>query len=322
MLDLRRMRMLREVARVGSFGAAAHALSFTPSAVWQQMTALEREAGTQLFERGRRGARLTSAGEALLSHAEVVIERLDRAEGELSGIARGEAGSMLFGSFPTATEAFVAAALAAFQARHPRVDVKFVDGEPYEQVLRLEALELDGAVMFDLDGWPAARAYDGRLVSDRDEVRFEPLFDDPFLVALPGWHPLAANDRIAVGELVGKTFIGSGSDCAPWGPELARLCRQEGFEPRFESRYQTVDFHSVQALVASGHGLSLLPRLALGCVRRDIEVRPLEPAPVRHVKLGFPPTSYRSAACEALVDLLRQRVPSLTTHRLTVGKDR
>lgn len=258
---------------------------------------------------------MTFAREAICSEASAD-------PGQLSGIARGEAGSLLFGSFPTATEAFVAAALAAFQARHPRVDVKFIDGEPYEQVLRLEALELDGAVMFDLDGWPAARTYDGRLLSDRDEVRLEPLFDDPYLVALPEWHPLAANDTIAVAELVGKTFIGSGSDCAPWGAELARLCRQEGFEPRFESRYRTVDFHSIQALVASGHGLSLLPGLSLGCVRRDIVIRPLEPAVVRHVRLGFPPTSYRSPACEALIDVLRQRVPSLTTDHLRVGKDR
>ncbi len=96
-----------------------------------------------------------------------MIDRLDRAEGELAAVARGRAGRMLFGSFPTATEAFVAAALASFQAHHPRVETRFVDGEPYEQVLRLEALELDCAVIFDLDGWPAARAYDGHLVSER-----------------------------------------------------------------------------------------------------------------------------------------------------------
>ncbi len=137
----------------------------------------------------------------------------------------------------------------------------------------------------------------------------EPLFDDPYLIALPAWHPLAANDTIAIAELVGKTFVGPGP-CAPWGPDLARLCRKEGFAPRFESRYRTVDFHSVQALVATGHGLSLLPRLSLGCVRGDVAIRPLEPAPVRHVKLAFPPTSYRSPASEALVDILRQRLPS------------
>lgn len=302
------MRILREVARRGSFGAAAKALSFTPSAVWQQMEALERQCGAQLFDRGPRGARLTQAGESLLTHAELVIEQLDRAEAELSSIARGKGGRVRFGSFPTATEAFVAPALATFQANHPRVEVEFVDGEPYEQVLRLEALELDCAVVFDLDGWPAARAYDGRLVSDRDDVEYEHLFDDPYLIALPIWHPLAAHDSIAPAQLVGKTFLGSGSECAPWGVELARLCESAGFEPRFESRYRTVDFHSVQALVASGHGLSLLPRLSLGSVRRDLAIRPLEPAPVRHVKLGFPPTSYRSPACEALVDTLLERL--------------
>jgi len=300
------MRMLREVARLGSFGAAANALSYTPSAVWQQMAALEREAGTPLFERRPRGARLTDAGRALLAHAELVLERLDRAEGEVAAIARGEAGTLLFGSFPTATEAFVARAVRMFQDRHPGVELHFRDAEPYEHVLSLQALECDCALMFDFDGWPARRNYEGELVSEREDVIYEDLFDDPYFLALPNEHPLAAHDKVAIRQLVGEPILGSPNDCAPWGVELARLCESEGFEAGFESRYFTVDFHAVQALVATGRGVSLLPELSLACVRSDISIRPLDPPPVRHVKLGFPPSSYRSPACEALVDVVRQ----------------
>ncbi len=107
---------------LGSFGAAAKELCFTPSAVWQQMAALEREAGTQLFERGPRGARLTHSRQVLLAHAEVALGRLDRAEAELAAIAGGEGGQLRFGSFPTATESFVACAVRAFRSRHPGVD--------------------------------------------------------------------------------------------------------------------------------------------------------------------------------------------------------
>ncbi len=312
--------MLREVARLGSFGAAANALSFTPSAVWQQMAALEREAGTQLFERGPRGARLTQSGQVLLDHAEVLLARLERAEGELATISRGEAGRLLFGSFPTATESFVARAVQAFQDAHAGVELHFRDAEPYDHVRLLEALQCDCAVMFDSDGWPAARNYDGQLVSERDEVVYEELFDDPFLLALPRGHPLVAQDTVPVRELANEVILGSACDCAPWGVELVRMCKGEGFEPRFEPRYSTVDFHAVQALVATGRGLSLLPRLSLGCVRSDITIRRLEPAPVRHVKLGFPPTSYRSPACDALVGFLAEAIDDLPEPNGTVAK--
>jgi molybdate transport repressor ModE-like protein len=306
MLDVKRIRMLREVARLGSFGAAAKELSFTPSAVWQQMAALEREAGTQLFERGPRGARLTHSGQVLLAHAEVALGRLDRAEAELAAIARGEGGQLRFGSFPTATESFVACAVRAFRSRHPGVDLHFRDAEPYEQVVRLERLELDCAVMFDLDSWPAARSYEGEVMSDRDDVIYEDLFEDPYFIALPAGHRLSAHDTVTLSQLAGEVILGSPNECAPWGVDLMQLCEREGFEPRFEPRYHAHDFHSVQALVATGQGLSLLPWLSLGSVRSDILIRRLEPTPTRHVKLGFPPTSYRSAACDALVDILHE----------------
>ncbi len=319
MLDVKRLRMLREVARLGSFGAAAKELSFTPSAVWQQMAALEQESGTQLFDRGPRGARLTQSGEVLLAHAEVALDRLDHAEAELAAIARGEGGRLQFGSFPTATETFVACAIRRFRSRYPGVDLHFRDAEPYEQVVRLENLELDCAVMFDLDSWPAARSYEGEMVSDRDDVVHEELFDDPYFVAVPAGHRFAAQDAVALSELVDEVILGSPKDCAPWGTDLARLCRREGFEPRFEPSYHAHDFHSIQALVATGQGLSLLPWLSLGSVRGDIEIRPLEPTPARHVKLGFPPTSYRSAACTALVEILHEVIADLETPGLALA---
>ncbi len=311
MPDVKQMRMLREVARLGSFAAAARELSFTPSAVWQQMAALEREVGTQLFDRGPRGARLTHSGGVLLAHAEVALDRLERAAVELAAIARGEGGQLLFGSFPTATESFVARAVGAFRCRYPGVDLRFRDAEPYEQVVRLERLQLDCAVMFDLDSWPVGRSYEGQLMSDGDDVVYEELFDDPYLIAVPVGHRLAGHDIVALGELADEVILGSPHDCAPWGVDLARLCQRQGFEPRFEPRYHAHDFQSVQALVATGQGLSLLPWLSLGSVRSDIVIRPLEPTPARHVKLGFPPASYRSAACDALVGILREVVDRL-----------
>src|SRR5256885_392680 len=87
MLDVRRLRVLREVAVRGSFSAAADALAYTQSAISQQIAALEREAGTTLVERNARGVRLTDAGRALVEHADAILARLSDAEAELEAIA-------------------------------------------------------------------------------------------------------------------------------------------------------------------------------------------------------------------------------------------
>ena len=87
MLDVRRLRVLREVAAHGSFSAAADALAFTQPAVSRQIATLEAEAGTRLVERGARGIRLTAAGELLVEHAEVILDRLAAAEHQLEALA-------------------------------------------------------------------------------------------------------------------------------------------------------------------------------------------------------------------------------------------
>src|ERR687892_2418744 len=101
MLDVRRMRVLREVAARGSFSAAAEALSFTQSAISQHVAALEREAGTQLVERGRRGVRLTDAGRVLVSHADAILARIDSAEEELAALAGLRGGSLRLVPLPS-----------------------------------------------------------------------------------------------------------------------------------------------------------------------------------------------------------------------------
>src|SRR5918997_2129827 len=105
MLDVRRLRVLRAVARAGSFSGAAQELSFTQSAISQHVAALEREAGTSLVDRGARGVRLTDAGRALVAHADAIIARLDDAEQELAAIAGLRGGRLRLASFPSARAA-------------------------------------------------------------------------------------------------------------------------------------------------------------------------------------------------------------------------
>src|SRR4051794_22052323 len=119
MLDVRRMRVLREVAAQGSFSAAAEALTYTQSAVSQQIAALEREAGTTLVERSSRGVRLTDAGRALVEHADVILARLADAEAELEAIAGLRGGRLRLGAFPSAGAAIMPQANARVPAPPP-----------------------------------------------------------------------------------------------------------------------------------------------------------------------------------------------------------
>src|SRR5881398_2145719 len=130
MLDVKRLRVLREVAAQGSFSGAADALAYTQSAVSQKISALEREAGVTLVERNARGVRLTDAGEALVRHADVILARLADAEAELEAIAGLRGGRLRLASFPSAGGTLMPPAIARFRERHPAVELSLTPSEP------------------------------------------------------------------------------------------------------------------------------------------------------------------------------------------------
>src|SRR4051794_6885249 len=179
MLDVRRMRVLREVAVQGSFSAAAEALSFTQSAVSQQIAALEREAGTVLVQRNARGVRLTEAGEALVRHADAVLARLAEAEAELEAIAGLRGGRLRMASFESARATLMPMAIALFREQHPEVELSMLMGEPEDTEPKLKAGEIDLTIGFG-----------AKLAAD-DGIERHFLLDDPMLLVLPPDHPLA-----------------------------------------------------------------------------------------------------------------------------------
>src|SRR3954470_17741417 len=143
MLDVRRLRVLREVATRGSFSAAADALHFTQSAVSQQIAALEREAGTQLVDRTARGVHLTDAGRMLVGHADVILARLADAEAELEAMAGLRGGRLRLVAFPSAGASIMPAAISCFRERHPAVEVTLAPAEPDPAIEMLRAGEAD-----------------------------------------------------------------------------------------------------------------------------------------------------------------------------------
>jgi len=292
MLDVRRMRVLREVAVRGSFSAAAESLSFTQSAVSQQIAALEREAGAVLVQRNARGVRLTEAGEALVRHTEAIMARLAEAEAELEAIAGLRGGRLRMAAFESAGATLMPLAIAAFRELHPAVELSMSMSEPEDCVPLLRTGELDLAVVFE------------SAVSHADDgIHRVHLVEDPMYLVLPRDHPLANRRRLRLADLAGEPWIGGEPDCE-CNRLIFRACAMAGYEPRIA--FETDDYTAMQGFVAAGVGVSLIAELGLTSVRDDIVVRNLgRDTPVRQIYAATLADGYRSPATQAMLEILQ-----------------
>src|ERR1700722_14568303 len=155
MLDVRKLRLLRELDRLGTIAAVAQAFSYTPSAVSQQLSALEREAGVALIRRGGRRVELTPAGTGLAARAEPVLALLEEAAAALA-TERGElAGELRIGAFPTAVRTLLPGALVALGSAHPRLELLVTELDPADVPDALRTGMLDIALVHEYDYVPA-----------------------------------------------------------------------------------------------------------------------------------------------------------------------
>jgi molybdate transport repressor ModE-like protein len=292
MLDVKRLRVLREVISSGSFSGAADNLHLSQSAVSQQVAALEREVGQPLLERTTDGPRLTAAGEVLLAHGDAVIARLEEAERELAEIAGLEGGRLRLMSFPTASAALVTQAMAEFRSRFPNIELHFAEGEPEDSIPALRSGEADLAVVFDYVAFPEDW---GRDTSS------ELILEEPMRVALAPGHPLAASKTVKVEALADEDWL-CGDKPSSCREHVLNCCRAAGFEPRIS--FESDDYQVLQGLVAAGLGVTLLPELAgeyPGVVLRDIAPE----APTRRVWAVTREEASRSPAAGEMVAILR-----------------
>ena len=288
------LRVVLEVARVGSFSAAADQLGYTQSAVSRQVAATEAAAGAALFVRHARGIRLTAAGEVLARHAGKVLHDVTAAGQELAGLQDRLAGRLVVGAFPTAAADLLPRAIARLLATHPSVRVQLSEASTPSQLRALRRGRLEVAVLATGDGLPS---YDlaGLHLTELRGGRGSG-------VAVADTHPFAARDSITPDELVDQTWI--------IGPQI-------GDEPEFGAwpgiaqphvAFTARNWQTRLGLVAAGLGIALMPGLAAPTVPRGVRWIPVQSRHGLQRTLLVAASDKPSASALAMVHALEETV--------------
>lgn len=291
-LDVGRLRLLREVELRGSIAAAAREVGLTPSAVSQQLAILEREAGTPLLDRSPRGVLLTGAGRALVGRARAILELLEEARADLDRLTGELSGHVRIGTVASAAAALVSEAASWLTAEHAALELSVTVAEPARSIDALLDGDLDLAVVDVYDGVPVP-------VPDylsATHLRTEPLV----VVSAPG--TLAGRGRVKLSVLAGENWVMPPLEAA-CGQAVRFACRAEGFEPRV--RWETDDMLLLVRAVAAGHGIAVLPRLAVADNVADVEIRQLaEPSSSRRLLALTRTSSQDRPVIRAVLDQL------------------
>ncbi len=261
MLDVRRLRLLLELSRRGTVSAVAGALAYTPSAVSQQLAALEREAGVPLLERAGRRVALTPAGAVLAGYAESVLALLEEAAAALAATRSSLTGPLRIGAFPTAARTILPAALVTLGRDHPGLDLRVTELDPVAVPDALRGGGLDVALSFAYDYVPA---------EPDPAIDTEPLLEE--IVYLATATGLTSPAGAAIGDLRESPWI-AGSPGTLCHTLVVRACQAAGFTPRI--RHHADDFATVLALVAAGQGVSLIPQLGVTTDPPGVALTPL-----------------------------------------------
>ncbi|MEV4640109.1 LysR substrate-binding domain-containing protein [Actinoplanes sp. NPDC049548] len=252
MLDVRRLRLLCDLDRLGTIAAVAQAHSYTPSAVSQQLSTLEREAGTALLERTGRRVTFTAAGRVLVAHAETVLAALERTTAALAAVSAQLTGPLRIGAFPTAVRTLLPQALVSLGRDHPALELRVTELDPVAVPGALRERQLDVGLVQDYDLAPA-EADPG--------LETTALLDETVYLAVP-----ADTGTATVSQARNRPWILATPGTLCHAVTL-QVCRAAGFTPRM--RHQADDFATVLALVAAGQGVSLVPELAVGTPPSD-----------------------------------------------------
>jgi DNA-binding transcriptional LysR family regulator len=294
MLDVRRLRLLREVAIHGSVTAAAYASNFTPSAVSQQLSALEREAGVPLLERVGRQVRLTDAAHRLVGRTETILAELERAESELRASDEVR-GTVHLAAFFSAARGVAPGALGRLRSSYPDLRVILHALDPGESVPMLQRRDMDVAIVHDYDLAPMTQV---------PGLHYELLLEEPLFVVLPIGHRLAARP-VRLEDLRDERWIAASPD-GECSEMTDNACAMAGFEPRVD--FLIDDYAVAIALVEQGLAVTIVPEMAAGWGQGDAVLCPIADRPLhRRLYAARRAGSDVSPAIDAVVAELRRR---------------
>lgn len=265
MLDVRKLRLLRELAHRQTIAAVAEAMSYTPSAVSQQLSALEREAGVPLLERTGRRVTLTPAALTLVEHTESILATLERAAADLVSATEQLTGTLRIGAFPSAVPIILVPALIALTGEHPGLDVVVTELDPATAPAALRAGTVDVALVQEYDHVP---------MPPEPALDTDPLLAETIYLAALGDDPLPDHRN--------SPWI-AGTPGTLCHSMTIRVCEAAGFTPRI--RHHVDDFSAVLALVAAGRGVSLVPELGARTPPAGVVLTPLPTR--RHTRLAY-----------------------------------
>ncbi|MFE9254692.1 LysR substrate-binding domain-containing protein [Streptomyces sp. NPDC006879] len=299
MLDVSRLRALHAVAVHGSVGAAAAALGFSPSAVSQQIAKLERETRTTLLERRGRGVALTEEARHLAETGRELLALMERAETTLEERRGRPGGRLTVAAFASAARGLLPGVLAQLAREHPALDVRLTEVDPHLSVDLVARGVMDLAVTHDWDIAPLPAP---------EGVSHAVIGEDRCDLLVPAGHPFATRTSVLREDLVGQRWISQppGRVCHDW---LVRTCRAAGHEP--ELVHIAEENHTMQALVAAGLGIAVLPRLGRGTLPADVVAVDLAPAPMRRLYAVWRSGAARRPAITEAARVLREHWPDV-----------
>jgi molybdate transport repressor ModE-like protein len=301
MLDVRRLRVLREVARRGSFSAAADVLGYTQPAVSRQIALLERETGATLLERRPGGVRLTDAGELLVSHADAILARLQDAEDELGAVLGLRAGRLRMATLTSAAATIVPLAIAQFRQRVPGVELSVAMLDPVGVLPLLRSGEIDLALCNDASHLE---------LEDIDAI---PLFEEPMLIALPSDHRLARRKTLKLADLAEERWMLGTTTACPDAGRFIRACHSAGFDPKIA--FHNDDYTAILGFVGAGVGVAPVPEMVVRTPPANVRICSLGSDTLTRPIVASLPAGYRPASAQVMVEILEQVSGSWTAMR-------
>jgi DNA-binding transcriptional LysR family regulator len=293
MLDLKRLRLLRELQLRGTIAAVAESLSYSPSSVSQQLSALEAEAGVPLLVKSGRRVRLTAEAELIVEHTHALLERMELLESELASSGGATSGTVRLAMFQSAALGIVPQALTLLAKEHPALRVEITQREPESALAAVWAREFDLVI---------AEQYPGHAAPRIAELDRQPLCTDVIRLGAKSRSVTSLQDARGLAWVMEPR----GTASRHWAEQT---CRVAGFEP--DVRFETADLQAHIRLVESGHAVALLPDLVWGGRKPSIRVVDLPGTPRREVFTSARKSGSTSTTIAACRDVLARAVELL-----------